>query len=131
MACNLCRTSPTRCPRCHTPVCNDHIALYEQSCVDCAIAYYDSRDRLHVGAWFALGFGALWLLYAAVYDQLPSWSARSGGFRAITTGVPALDVVIMFTVAAVFAGKAMVGLRRWWHRRTFVERALARARLVR
>jgi hypothetical protein len=114
-----------------TPICSDHAAAYEQGCVDCALAYYDSRDELHTKAWFALGFGALWLVYAAVYSHLPSWSARSGGFRAITTGMPALDVLIMFTIVAVFAGKAAVALRRRWHRRTFVTRELARAKLIR
>jgi hypothetical protein len=129
--CTNCRISTWHCPRCNAAVCADHLAIDRQECVDCALAYYDSVDKLNLPAWFALGFASLWLVYAAVYAHLPSWSARSGGPRAITTGVPALDVVIMFTIMAVFAGKAAVALRRSWHRKSFMTRELARAKLIR
>jgi hypothetical protein len=129
--CTACPSSSTTCPRCGVAICADHMAIERDTCVDCALAYYDSVDRLRMHAWFFVGFALPWMLYASVYDQLPSWSARSGGYRAITTGVPALDVLIMFAITAVFAGKAMMGLRKWHHRRSFVTRQLARARLVR
>jgi len=38
-----------------------------------------------------------------------------------------LDVLIMTAVAAVFAGKGAIGLRLWWHRRTWLARGAARA----
>jgi hypothetical protein len=131
MVCTHCRVSTTICPRCGVSICGDHMAIDRDTCVDCAVAYYDDLDRVHMGAWFVAGFLLPWAAYVALYDYLPSWSARAGGFRAITTGVPALDVVIMFTITAVFAGKAMMGLRKWHHRRSFVTRELARAQLLR
>lgn len=129
--CTNCRISTWHCPRCDAAICADHMAMDRQECVDCALAYYDSLDNLHLNAWFGLGALVPWAAYAALYDHLPSWSARSGGYRAITTGVPALDVVIMFAVMSVFAGKAMIGLRKWQHGRSFVTRELARAKLIR
>ena len=129
--CTNCRTSTWHCPRCDAPMCADHMATYRQECVDCALAYYDSLDKLHLNVWFALGALVPWAAYIGIFSHLPSWSTRSGGFRAITTGFPALDILIMFTVMSVFAGKAMMGLRKWWHHRSFVTRELARARLVR
>jgi len=130
MNCTACRTSTWSCPRCGDALCPDHTATYRQECLDCALAYYESRDTLHVRVWFALGVALPWLLYASVYSQLPHWSERSGGFRAITTGVPALDVVLMFAFVSFFAGKAMVTLRMWRHDRTFERRELAPARVV-
>jgi hypothetical protein len=112
-------------------MCGDHTAIDRNECVDCALAYYDSADKLHMSRWFLAGAAVPWALYALVYSHLPDWSARSGGPRAITTGVPALDVVIMFAITSVFAGKAMMGLRKWAHRRSFVTRELARAKLAR
>jgi hypothetical protein len=129
--CNACTTSTTTCPRCASAMCADHMAAYENTCLDCAVAYYDSLERVRMNVWFAVGALVPWTLYAAVYAHLPSWSERSGGFRAITTGFPALDVVIMFAIVSVFSGKAMMGLRRALHRKSFVTRELARARLVR
>jgi len=129
--CTSCRTSTVTCPRCAKSICADHMAAYRDECLDCAIAYYDSLEDLHLNVWFMLGALQPWAFYAAIYSHLPIWSERSGGFRAITTGLPALDVVIMFAVMSWFAGKAMVALRKWLHQRSFVTRQLARARLVR
>jgi hypothetical protein len=130
MTCTACRTSSWSCPRCGDARCADHVATYRQECLDCALAYYASRDTVHMRAWYAVGAALPWLLYASVYSELPSWSERSGGFRAITTGVPALDVVLMFAFVSFFAGKAMVTLRTWWHDRVFARRELAPARVV-
>jgi hypothetical protein len=105
------------------------MAVYIDTCDDCALAYYDSRERMRPSVWFVIGFGLPWLAYAALYEHLPAWSARSGGFRAITTGVPALDVLVIFAITAVFAGRAMVGLRSWLHRRSFMTGAMPRATL--
>ena len=129
--CTNCRISEWHCPRCDAPMCADHMAVYREECVDCALAYYDSLDKLHLNAWFAAGVALVWSAYIALYPWLPSWDLRAGGFRAITTGVPALDTLIMFAVVSVFAGKAMMGLRKWFHRKSFVTRELARAKLVR
>jgi hypothetical protein len=129
--CTNCSISAWHCPRCDAAVCADHMAMYRQECVDCALAYYDSLDRVNLRAWFVVGFALMWVPYFALSSHLPSWSARSGGYRAITTGVPALDIVIMVTITAVFAGKAMMTLRKWMHHRSFVTRELARAKLVR
>jgi hypothetical protein len=76
--------------------------------------------------WFAAGFAVPWILFLGIYEHLPSWSERSGGARAITTGVPMLDVLIMFTIMAVFAGKGAMGLRAAFHRGKFMRPALAR-----
>ena len=130
-ACNNCQISTWKCPRCGAAMCADHMATYREECVDCALQYYDSLDKLQLNAWFVFGALLPWTVYASIHSHLPSWSARSGGFRALTTGFPALDVLIMFTVMSVFAGKAMMGLRKWFHHRSFVTRELARARLVR
>lgn len=129
--CTHCRASTIECPRCGTAMCGDHTAIDRMECVDCALAYYDSLDRISMNAWFAAGASLVWIAYAALYPALPSWSARAGGYRALTTGVPALDVLIVFAITSVFAGKAMMGLRKWRHDRSFVTRELARARLVR
>jgi hypothetical protein len=117
--CTSCRASLWTCPQCGSATCPDHLATYSNDCLDCALAYHASADKLHINLWFALGAALPWLVYASVYTQLPGWSARSGGFRALTTGIPALDVLIMFAVTSVFAGKALMGVRRWLHRRSF------------
>lgn len=130
MNCTACRTSTWSCPRCGVALCADHTATYRQECIDCALAYYASLDTLHMRAWFVAGALLPWSLYASVYSDLPSWSARSGGYRAITTGVPALDVLLMFAFVSFFAGKAMVALRTWRHDRTFTRCELAPARQV-
>jgi hypothetical protein len=119
------------CTRCSIAICADHKAIEHDTCIDCAVAYYDDLDRLDLRAWFLGGFMLPWGAYAALYEHLPSWSARSGGYRAITTGVPAFDVLIMFAIIAVFSGKAAMGVRKSVHRRSFVTRELARAKLVR
>ena len=129
--CTNCRISEWRCPRCDTPICPDHLAIEREECVDCALAYYDSLDTLHLNMWFAAGALVPWASYAALYSRLPDWSARSGGFRALTTGFPALDILIMVAFTSFWCGKAMMGLRKWNHRRSFVTRELARAKLVR
>lgn len=130
VACSGCRSSVVSCPRCDERMCPDHMAIEGETCSECALAYYEGVDRLHLNVWFLAGFAVPWALYVALFDRLPEWSARSGGFRSITTGVPALDVLIMFVVMAVFAGKAAMGLRRWVHRRMFMaRRPLPRASL--
>ncbi len=128
MDCDACRTSTWSCPRCGVAVCADHMATYRNECMDCTLAYYASLDTVHLNRWFVLGALLPWALYACVYSHLPAWSARSGGFRAITTGVPALDVVLVFAVGSVFAGKGMITFRRWWHGRAFATPGLAPAR---
>ena len=70
--------------------------------------------------WFFVGFALPWLLLVAFHDSLPSWSARSGGHRAITTGVPMFDVLIMVTITAVFAGRAAMAIRGSMHRGAFI-----------
>lgn len=77
---------------------------------------------MNTGAWFALGFVVPWLMFAwvAATADLPQ---RAGGFRAITTGFPLLDIAIMTAILAVFGGKLAVAVRRWFHRRAF-ERVL-------
>ena len=107
------------------------MAAYRDECLDCSLAYYDSLEKVHLNVWFVIGALLPWTLYASVYSHLPSWSERSGGFRAITTSFPALDILIMVAVVSWFSGKAMIGLRKWFHHRSFVTRDLARARLVR
>ncbi|HEX5059965.1 MAG TPA: hypothetical protein VFV99_11430 [Kofleriaceae bacterium] len=132
MECTNCRTSVYSCSRCGAETCVDHMALeHRDTCLDCALAFYDSQDKLHLNAWFIAGFILPWALYLRMLPDLPSWSERSGGYRAMTTGFPALDVLIIVGFVSVFAGKAMIGLRKWMHRRTFVTRELARAKLVR
>lgn len=128
-ACTNCRTSTTTCPRCATPQCSDHTAMYSDTCVDCALAYYDSRERVNMKGWFVAGFMLPWLGYVAllVNDLLPRWDMRSGGHRAITTGFPALDVIIMFTIIAVFAGMGAMRVREHIHKRAFMHRPLPRA----
>ena len=128
--CTACSGSPWSCPRCGVGVCSDHMAAYRQECISCALAYYDSLDKVRMNVWFVIGALFPWYLYALIYPSLPSWDARSGGFRAITTGVPALDVLIMFAIVSVFAGKAMITLRKWRHDRTFVSSEPPRAQLV-
>ena len=131
MECTHCRTSTWTCPRCDAPMCPDHMAIERETCIDCALAYYDSLEKVRMNAWFIAGFLLPWGAYIGMLPDLPSWSERSGGYRAMTTGVPALDVLIIVGFVSVFAGKAMIGLRKWMHRRTFVTRELARAKLVR
>ena len=129
--CTQCRASTIECPRCGTAMCGDHVAIDRLECIDCAVAYYDSLDSIPMNAWFAAGASLVWIAYAALYPALPSWSMRGGGYRALTTGVPALDMLIVFAIMSVFAGKAMMGLRKWRHDRSFVTPELARATLVR
>jgi len=118
--CPNCPVAPVGCPRCSARLCMEHSPLPGEACVPCELAYHESRDKLRLNLWFALGFLVPWGWLFAMRDSLPSWSARSGGVRAITTGIPMLDVLIMFSIIAVFAGKAASGLRSWMHRREFL-----------
>lgn len=86
MACTSCRSSVVSCPRCGDRTCVDHSAIYGETCSECALAYYERLDRVHLNPWFVAGFVMPWALYVALLDRLPDWSARSGGFRSITTG---------------------------------------------
>ena len=118
--CTRCPAGQDRCPRCAARLCIEHVPFGNERCTACEIAFQDSRHSLRLWAWFVVGFYVPWALFVAIYEHLPSWSARSGGVRAITTGVPMLDVVIMFSVMAVFAGKGAMGLRESLHRRSFL-----------
>ena len=120
--CTPCLVGHETCRRCASRLCSEHTPFGGHACADCELAYYESRDTLHIHVWFVIGFALPWLLMALTSDHLPSWSARSGGMRAITTGYPMLDVLIMTTVVAVFAGKGAMGLRQWFHRRSFLAR---------
>lgn len=91
-------------------------------CNGCELAYCESKSALRLNAWFAVGLAMPWLFLLGIRDHLPSWSARSGGFRAITTGVPMVDVLIMTTITAVFAGKIAMGIRLALHRERFIAR---------
>ena len=97
----------------------EHLPLGGDACEQCEMQYALRRSEIARNGWFVLGFVLPWLFVMAIHDYLPSWSARSGGVRAITTGVPMLDVLIMTGVTAVFMGKAMIGLRLWWDRRVW------------
>lgn len=118
--CTRCPTGHGTCPRCSTRICMEHVPFGGDACAECELAYHESRGDLKMSLWFLVGFALPWIFFAGIYEHLPSWSARSGGARAITTGVPMLDVIIMFTVVAVFAGKAAMGLRVAHHRRAFI-----------
>ena len=118
--CTRCPAGQDACRRCATRLCGEHVPFANERCAECELAFHESRDSLRLWAWFVVGFYVPWALFVAIYEHLPSWSARSGGVRAITTGVPMLDVVIMFTVMAVFAGKGAMGVREWLHRRKFL-----------
>jgi hypothetical protein len=90
-------------------------------CPPCEVAYFESRDRLNTGLWYALGFALPMLLFVwvAATVTLPT---NVGKIRSFTTGVPMLDFAIMCTFVAVFSGKTVVAIRRWFHRRDFESR---------
>lgn len=110
----------SRCRRCKCELAADRLSL-DGTCPPCEVAYYESRDRLNTPAWFVLGFVLPWFAFAGIVatQDLPH---HSGGVRAITTGIPMLDLTIMAVIVGVFSGKAMLAARRWFHRREF-ERA--------
>lgn len=120
--CTPCLTGPESCRRCTRPLCLEHVPFGGDACQPCEWEYQGRRSVRRERAWFAAGFALPWLVLAQTTDALPSWSARSGGLRAITTGVPMLDVLIAVTATAVFAGKGLIALRGWLLRRTFVSR---------
>ncbi|MFN0245828.1 MAG: hypothetical protein ACKV2T_02900 [Kofleriaceae bacterium] len=99
----------------------DHGTLPGDACGECELAYHEQRDQLRLGWWFVAGLAVPWILFLGIFDHLPSWSARSGGVRAMTTGIPMLDVVIMFSILSGFAGKAAMGLRSACHRNAFMK----------
>lgn len=98
----------------------EHIPFGGDACAECEVKYQASRDDVQMLPWFLLGFAMPWVVFFGIYEHLPSWSARSGGVRAITTGLPMLDVLIMFTIVAIVAGKTAMGLREAAHRRAFL-----------
>jgi len=118
--CTACPRGRNTCPRCATPICDEHVPFAGDACSECELQYHDEREDIRFNGWFAAGFALPWAGLMAIRDVLPEWSARSGGHRAITTGVPMLDVLIMVLIIAVFAGKAAVGLRGVAHRRAFM-----------
>jgi hypothetical protein len=104
-------------------LCAEHTPFGGDACAACELAYFESRDVLRLEVWFLIGFVLPWMLLVALHGHLPSGSARAGGHRAITTGVPLLDVALMAMVAAVLLGTTARGLRIWLHRRAFLKRA--------
>jgi cation transport ATPase len=127
--CPACPLGMTACRRCGARACMEHQPTSGAICNACELAYHESKRTLRLNAWFALGFAMPWVFVLGIHEHLPSWSARSGGFRAITTGVPMIDVLIMATVTAVFAGKIAMVIRTALHRERFItaaERTLAR-----
>lgn len=112
--CRDCSTATERCRRCGHGTCLPHLST-EMTCNDCDLLYYESRDRLPLRGWFALGFALPWLVFVAIMVSV-DLPARSGGVRTITTGFPALDLALMTLVVAWFSGKAAVVLRCWRHR---------------
>jgi hypothetical protein len=118
--CTVCPRGQNACPRCSTPLCDEHVPFRREACAECELAYHEERDGLGLNRWFLGGFALPWAGLAAISDTLPEWSMRAGGFRAITTGVPMLDILIMTAVVGVFAGKAAIGIRSWLHRRSFM-----------
>ena len=123
--CTRCPSGQDICPRCHARLCLDHGTLPGDACNECELEYHESRDGLKLNLWFLAGFALPWIVFAGILDKLPSWSARSGGIRAITTGIPMLDCIIMFSVVAVIAGKGAMGLRSAFHRNAFMRPAVA------
>jgi hypothetical protein len=118
--CTVCPRGTNTCPRCNTSLCNEHVPFAREACAECELQYHDEREEIRFGSWFAAGFALPWAGLLAISDALPSWSARSGGYRAITTGVPMIDILLMTLVIAVFAGKAAMGIRSAVHRRQFM-----------
>lgn len=104
-----------RCRRCHVPSQNLSV---EYTCSTCDVDYFESRDRLNTGVWFGLGFALPWMVAAPVMASVDLPEA-AGRMRAMSTGVPLLDLAVMTTVVAVLCGKGLLGLRRWFHRREF------------
>jgi hypothetical protein len=121
--CKQCPAGQDICPRCSARLCMDHGTLPGDACVECELAYHEERGQLMLGWWFVAGLAVPWVLFLGILEHLPSWSARSGGVRAITTGVPMLDVIIMFSILSIFAGKAAIGLRSAFHRGQFMRLA--------
>jgi hypothetical protein len=118
--CTRCDAGPDRCTRCSARLCLEHIPLGGDACAKCELAYQQSRDRLNRVGFFLLGLALPWVIFAGIWDYLPSWHARSGGIRAITTGIPMLDVIIMFSVTSIIFANGAVGLREAAHRRAFL-----------
>ena len=123
--CTVCPAGQDICPRCSRRLCMDHAMLPGEACNECELAYHESRGALKLNRWFLLGAALPWVVFAGILEHLPSWSARSGGVRAITTGIPMLDAIIMFAITSVFAGKAAMGLRSAFHRNAFMKPAIA------
>lgn len=121
IVCRSCPSGHEVCRRCARRLCSEHTPFGGDACADCELAYFESRDGLRSNVWFVVGLALPWMVIAALHEHLPSGSARAGGHRAITTGVPLLDILIMTAVISVFAGKAARRLRIWFHRRTFLE----------
>lgn len=118
--CTQCPAGQDICPRCRARLCLDHATLPGNACNACELAYHEERTKQQRAWWFVAGLALPWVLFLGIYEHLPSWSARSGGHRAITTGVPMLDVIIMFSIMSIFAGKAALGLRATFHRGQFM-----------
>jgi len=126
--CPRCATSTRGCRRCGTRLCMEHLP-FSETCAACDLAYYESRDRLHQRAWFALGFALPWIAFVAIMATA-TFPRYVGGMRSFSTGSPQLDFAIMTAIISVFAGKAVLALRRWVHRREFDEAASASRRSI-
>ncbi len=116
--CPSCTSSLETCARCSRVMCRDHASV-SGTCLDCEVAYYESRDTVPLRAWFVGGALLPWPVLASQWAEL-SVMPRSGGFRAITTGFPALDALAMTVFASMWLGLAAVAMRRWVHRRRFL-----------
>lgn len=122
--CIECRTAENltdRCRRCAEPVCMEHVPLGGRRCAACELVYLERRGRIRTRVWAALGFALPWPLYLALLPSIPE--AGSGGMRAITTGIPKLDFLIMTLVASYALGRGVAALRLAAARRRFLAEA--------
>jgi hypothetical protein len=100
-----------------------HASFDDGFCPPCAAAFVLGSERLRPRLWFVLGFALPFSLLVAAAPAMARQPYYGGGYRAITTGIPLLDVSIVTAIVAVLVGKLAVHLRVGRYRRRFLAAA--------
>jgi hypothetical protein len=116
-----------RCARCGLELCLEHQPMPGKRCERCELAYEERRGELHLRALFGLAVAAALLANAYVVVEVAHEHHQVvGGFRSFSTGVPALDTLLIGVFLSYWVGRFAVTGRTAILRRGFLREHPAR-----
>ncbi|MCA9619956.1 MAG: hypothetical protein KC731_13115 [Myxococcales bacterium] len=124
----------TRCRRCESALCLEHVPVAEACCLHCEARYHDERAALPLAWLRGAGFAAALPLFGYLVGPLQgAWRERMWVWGALPTGLAMVEAAVMTVVLGLLAGEAVVQLAVSRHRRRFLgehHEAPPRPRLV-